>query len=257
MHARRPGRGPSIGRFWDTRPKKYGQGVASDDQHTRLQPRLAQLVVADEPGSWASAGFTVSQRSVQFGHVSIALVGRSDHADGGIVSWGFSNLELDDPDIDGISTTHVGEEDRPTNHPNGITALDHVVVMSPDGDRTASSLAAAGFDLRRVRDYVIGNRSMRQTFSWMGDVICELVSPQESDGSGPATIWGLAFTSDDLAGSCDYLGEKCTEAKTAVQPGRRIASLRHKDLGISVPTAILSPHPREPRDRLAQVGSDS
>ena len=39
----------------------------------------------------------------------------------------------------------------------------------------------------------------------------------------------------------DHLGA----AKDAVQDGRRIATLRHRDLGMSVATALMSPEPRD------------
>ena len=37
-------------------------------------------------------------------------------------------------------------------HPNGAVGIDHVVVVTPDFDRTAAALDTAGLGLRRVRD---------------------------------------------------------------------------------------------------------
>lgn len=42
--------------------------------------------------------------------------------------------------------------------------------------------------------------------------------------------------------TADLLGEHVGRVKDAVQPGRRIATLRHRELGMSVNTAVISPH---------------
>ncbi|MGZ0218146.1 MAG: hypothetical protein ACKVIY_03890 [Acidimicrobiales bacterium] len=60
---------------------------------------------------------------------------------------------------------------------------------------------------------------------------------------GEAALWGLALTCDDLDRAKDTLGDVLSDPKTAVQPGRRIATLRTRDLDISAPIALLSPHP--------------
>ena len=67
-------------------------------------------------------------------------------------------------------------------------------------------------------------------------------------GAGPAGFFGLAFTSADLDATKALLGDGIGEPKDAVQPGRRIATLRHKTFGISIGTAIMSP---DPGDRAA------
>ena len=59
---------------------------------------------------------------------------------------------------------------------------------------------------------------------------------------GEAALWGLALTCDDLDRAKDTLGGMLSDPKTAVQPGRRIATLRTRDLDISAPIVLLSPH---------------
>ena len=81
----------------------------------------------------------------------------------GIDGWGFDDIDVSD--IDGLATTAVaGNEPRHTAHPNGVVAIDHVVVTSDDGERTTSAFVAAGFEIRRVREATNGPTPMRQSF---------------------------------------------------------------------------------------------
>ncbi len=59
---------------------------------------------------------------------------------------------------------------------------------------------------------------------------------------GPATLWGLTHVVADIDATADLLGERVGRVKDAVQPGRRIATLRHRELGMSVNTAVITPH---------------
>jgi len=86
---------------------------------------------------------------------------------------------------------------------------------------------------------------MRQVFVRDGAVIIEIVGPAVPDDdpavrARPAALWGLAFTSDDLDGCAALLGNRLGPVRDAVQPGRRIASLRHRDLGLSLPVAVMT-----------------
>jgi hypothetical protein len=129
-------------------------------------------------------------------------------------------------------------------HRNQITEFDHLVAMSPDMDRTTAALVAAGLDHRRTRTFEAGDRTMRQAFFWMGDVILELAGEDAAHGVDPATLWGLALTCHDLHAAAAELGDALGAIKPAVQRGREIATLRTRELGISVPVALMSPHPR-------------
>ena len=80
---------------------------------------------------------------------------------------------------------------------------------------------------------------MRQIFFRLGPVILELVGPPAPDGDGPARFWGIAFTVTDLDATARYLGDRLGTVKDAVQPGRRIASLR-KEAGLALPIAFMS-----------------
>ena len=89
--------------------------------------------------------------------------------------------------------------------------------------------------MRRVRD--LGNGTT-QTFFRAGEVIIELVGPiPDVDGE---RFWGLAFTVADLDACAALLGDALGAIKDAVQPGRQIATLRHKAVGLTVPIAFMS-----------------
>lgn len=213
---------------------------------TPHEPVLRRIVVGDEPDTWRAAGFDVGDDGTTcLGEVTVELVGR----DGGkrILSWSFAGLDpsaLTDGTIDGLPTVPTSEEAAEQGrHPNGVTAIDHVVVASPDTERMVAAFETAGFTVRRVRDTESYGAPMRQTFLRSGGVILELIGPHEPMGDGPSAFFGLAHTVADLDATAALLGSGLGSPKDAVQAGRRIATLRHRDLGMSVATAFLSPEP--------------
>lgn len=206
---------------------------------------LDALVVGDEPDAWRAAGFCVDGDEVAIGTVRVRC--RAD--DAGADRW---QLRVDDEavprSVDGIATSTTDREPpAPVAHPNGVTHIDHVVLRSPDLDRTTEAFGALGLDLRRTRDVGSGERAMQQRFFRMGEVILELVGPPAPTGDGPCTIWGLALVTPDIDASAAHLGAACSAPKPAVQPGRRIATVRTRDLGIGPTLALMTPHVRAGR----------
>ncbi|MEZ5341941.1 MAG: hypothetical protein R2706_10965 [Acidimicrobiales bacterium] len=116
----------------------------------------------------------------------------------GFLAWEFTGLPAD-CSLDGLPTLTSSTHDRlPTEHPNGVSGLDHVVVMSPDVERTVAALQTSGFEPRRRRVIEAASPPRQQVFFWIGPTILELVGPMEPTSTGPATIWGLAVVSDDI-----------------------------------------------------------
>ncbi len=207
---------------------------------------IDEIVVADPPESWRDAGFEVGDDGVcRVGSVRIRLAGRERGK--GIVGWSLRGPDEDLIEVDGVPTTR-SEASQPTGepaeHPNGVTRIDHVVLLSPDVDRSRSALEAIGLDLRREREGRLGEMQVRQLFFRLGEVILEVVGAPEPAGHGPASLWGLTHAVADIDATADVLGERLSAVRDAVQPGRRIATLRHRDLGMSVRTALISPHVR-------------
>ena len=201
--------------------------------------QLHEIVVGDEPSAWEAAGFAVERDTVTIDNTRIRLVGQLD-------GRGIRSIALDDmaaADLDGVTVHAADPADDAALHPNGVTHIDHLVVMTEDCDRTTASLEAAGLESRRVRRFEMGGVMRRQTFFWLGDVILELVGADEPQGSSPAQAWGLALTSSDIDQTAEVLDGRCSPPKDAVQPGRRITTIATKALDISTALAVMSPHP--------------
>lgn len=239
--------------------------------------RLVGLAVDDPPAAWRAAGFAVADDRVHLAGVTIELVGQGREAGeevreereesgeeagetepgaapepqadpgGGVRGW-----RLDSPapgSCDGLpALPEPGPRpllDTAPAHPNGVVALDHVVVATDDLERTTAALHGLGLVPRRT---VVGARGdgddeVAYRFFLLGTCVLELVGPTRPYGLGPARFTGLAFTTEAL----DALGSIAGAPRDAVQPGRRIATLRGAPLGVSVPVAFLSPRPSPER----------
>jgi hypothetical protein len=195
---------------------------------------LELLEIADPPEAWADLGFAVDGGS--------SWVSGTEHRLGAegrrICGWrltGASTSAVDGlPVSDGPALPPVAQ-----SHPNGVIELDHLVVFTPDHQRTLDAIQGAGLDLRRIRDADTYEVPMRQGFFKLGSVILEVIGPVEPTGDGPARFFGLAFTVADLDATAAYLGDRLRPSKAAVQSGRRIATL-DKNAGSTVAIAFMS-----------------
>ncbi|HEX6237788.1 MAG TPA: VOC family protein [Acidimicrobiales bacterium] len=229
---------------------------------------VSEIVVADDPAAWRDAGFSVTgppgATVCRIGSVTVRLAGRRAPDDpGGIAAWVLRGGRAGHPpardplSLDGLVTSFTGPGaeapphraggpgiDRAPgagSHPNGALRIDHVVIISPDLDRTTDAFAeSAGVVPRRTRE--AGRRPdggvTLQRFFRLGEVILELVGPAEPSGTGPARFWGLAHAVADLDRAAALLAGRISPVRDAVQPGRRIATL--DVAGLSVPTALMS-----------------
>ena len=208
------------------------------------QPTVDELFIADEPDAWRAAGFTVEGEHCAVGAVRLRLEGAGRGR--GIVAW--SVRDARSLELDGMPTT--ASEEPPAAgepHPNGVVSIDHVVVITPDLDRTTATLRDAGFDLRRMREGATPGGSTRQAFFRMGEVILELVAAPAgtkiaADPDGPARLWGISFLVEELDDTAAALGDLLGEPRQAVQPGRRIATLR-REAGLGPAIAFMTPGP--------------
>lgn len=204
---------------------------------------IDEILVADPPEAWRTAGFGVDADAVcRIGTARIRLVGNERGT--GIIGWSLRAAPLDaaQGDVDGVPTT-VSEElpAEPSVHPNGVVAIDHLVLLSPDLGRTVTSLTAIGANPRRERDGELGGRPIRQIFFRFGEVIVEVVGSPDSVAEGPSSLWGITYVVDDVDATAAFFGDGAAPVKDAVQPDRRITTLRHREFGMSVRTALISP----------------
>ena len=196
---------------------------------------IAELLVADDPRPGGRSGSpsttTAGARSARSG------CGFSPAPGGGraaVIAWTLAGVPDEDvTDVDGLPTT-VGEPPPPASArppPDRRHAIDHVVVMTPDLDRTVRAVERSlGLPLKRTRDGEAYGRAVRQAFFRMGEVILEVVGPPEPDpvGGGPTGFFGLAWSTwPRSTPPAELLGPDLVSApKPAVQPGRSIATVR-------------------------------
>jgi hypothetical protein len=203
-----------------------------------------ELFIADDPSAWHAAGFEVAGRLCEVGGVRLRLEGPGRGR--GIVAWsvrGIASLDLDGLET---SASDAPPAAAPT-HPNGVVSIDHVVVITPDLDRTTARLRGAGLDLRRERRGPTPGGSTRQSFFRMGGLILEVVAAPEgtkiaADPAGPARLWGISFLVEELDATATALGDLLGMPRDAVQPGRRIATLR-REAGLGPAIAFMSRGP--------------
>jgi hypothetical protein len=173
-------------------------------------PVLRRVTIADDPAVWETLGFAVDGDRMVVGGVELVFGAET-----------------------GFETGSSSGEDLPlAEHPNGVVGVDHIVVVTGDFE---AALAMFG-EPRRIRE--VPNSDKRQAFYVLGTALLELVGPVE--GEGLPRFWGITFVADDLDALAHRLGDRLGAIRDAVQPGRRIATLR-REAGSSVPVAFMSP----------------
>jgi catechol 2,3-dioxygenase-like lactoylglutathione lyase family enzyme len=207
---------------------------------------IAELTVHDSPEAWRRVGFAVDDSGrCQIGTVRVRI--SDQEGSRGVVGWVLAATPDDEVlEVDGLPTS-VGDPPPAAPgdpHPDGADHIDHVVVVTPDLDRTVRAVERSlGVPLRRTRDGESGGRPVRQSFFRLGEVILEVVGSPEPDPAAegaPAQFFGLAVSVVSLDAAVDRLGtELVSEARPAVQPGRRIATIRQA-AGLAVPVALMS-----------------
>jgi hypothetical protein len=209
---------------------------------------IADLFIGDDPLSWRSIGLDVDAGHIaHVGHVRLHFDPGSERR--GILSWTLAGTPDESvTDVDGLPTAH-GEPAALSalapSHLIGAESIDHLVVLTPDIDRTVGAVERLlGLPLRRERDADRDGVAMRQAFFRMGEVVLELVGGPDRDAAGgPARFGGLVFTVTSIEDAVDFLGEDLVSApKPAVQPGRLIATIRPA-AGLAVPLALMTPEP--------------
>jgi hypothetical protein len=214
----------------------------SDDSAAR--PRLVALELRADPEAWRAAGFTVGEGGrCGIGTTDLVLSG----GDGGFAGWTIAGAVPAEDGLDGVptrvATDDAPEVEAPARHPNGVSAIDHVVLATPDTARTCETLEAAGFALRRVRDAGTPERPLRQGFFLFADVLLEVVGPPEpASGTAdrPASLWGITLVAADLATAGASFGATLSAPRAAVQPGREIAVVA-REAGLGVRVALMTP----------------
>lgn len=206
---------------------------------TTAPPVLIQLEIDDPASAWEAAGFAVGDDgSCLVGAVTLRF--GENARGGGIRGWSLTGVDAGVATIDGLHLTAPGDPAPPVTHPNTASRIDHLVIQTPDVERTVLALEAVGLAERRRRHTESYGSPMTQVFHRAGEVIIEVVGPPQASGDEPASFFGLAFTLDDLDAPAALLGDAVGDRKPAVQEGRDRRGLRHERLGLSVPVLLMS-----------------
>jgi hypothetical protein len=193
---------------------------------------IEQLTVGADPAAWERAGFAVEGSGTSVGSVSIHFAQGE-----GILGWRLTSA--DSTEIDGLPLAPPAEPETADGpHPNSVTQIDHLVVFTPNLERTTQAFERIGVERRRVREVDTGDVPLRQGFFRLGEVILEVVEQPRVE-AGPARFWGLTFAVSDLDSSAELLGDRLGSIRDAVQPGRRIATMR-SSAGLGLPVALIS-----------------
>ena len=199
-----------------------------------MTSRAEWLTVGGPVEPWRDLGLVVDDDGL------VALFGTGIRiAEGdppGLVGWALSGTE--GADIDGLRTEAVVPlSPILVEHPLGAIGLDHVVIVTDELERTSRAIGeATGAPLKRVREV----DEMRQGFHRLGSLVVELVE-RAGLPAGSAEFWGLVLNVEDLDVAVELLGpERIGPAKTAVQPGRSIATLR-PEAALGLPVALMTP----------------
>jgi hypothetical protein len=203
--------------------------------------RVEWLTVAGDIDTWRSLGLSATDDGLipLFGTALRIVSPDAEDVPAGIVGWALSGIDEATTSIAGLTTTVV-EQLAPifATHSLGARSIDHVVVMTGDLEQTTGDVAlATGCELKRIRE--VGK--IRQGFHRIGrgGLIVEVVQHEDDDRSA-AEFWGLVIIVEDLDEACAQLGaDRVGEPKDAVQPGRRIATIR-SSVGLGTAVALMS-----------------
>jgi len=197
------------------------------------------LVIGGAPTGWEAIGIHFSNENrCLLADVSLRI---DSTLPPGLHAWSISEIDASTTQIDGITTSLATNAATPQVTPSSgfrphVVGVDHVVINTPNLQRTSDALAQlTGAPLKRTRD--AGN-GVTQGFHKLGSVVVELVT-MPSMPEGPASLWGFVLNVQDLDGIAAHLGpDVLSPPKPAVQPGRRIATLRSA-AALGVPVALM------------------
>ena len=198
--------------------------------------RLASVLVGGSSEPWEALGFRADPSSrIPFGNGALEFTGKGS----GLLRLAVTGVDDLPGDIEGIEVT-AGRLVPAVEHRNGAVELDHVVLMTDSLERTSAAVEATlSLPCKRVRE----TDTVRQAFHRFDDeptargCIIEVVENPRLRATG---LFGLVVNVVDL----DAVIERCGSdligtPKPAVQPGRRIATVR-SGAGLGVPVALMS-----------------
>lgn len=158
-------------------------------------------------------------------------------------SW--KRFRLPDDDMAGIKSfvlePNGGELPLPKAFPSSVTALDHLVINTPNPERAVATYGAR-LGLRFALDRTAQQWKTRFLFFRLGGLTLEIIHrlDHEYDRDGNDTIWGITWAVNDLEAARERLGEQglnVSDIRTGRKPGSRVFTVR--DGTLQVPTLFI------------------
>lgn len=131
----------------------------------------------------------------------------------------------------------------PAAEPASVSALDHIVIRTPDPGRAVEFYGGRlGLDLRLDRANAAWGA--RQMFFRCGDLVVEIVHGLKAGVSdGPDSYGGLSWRAGDIAAARERLigaGFDMSEVRKGRKPGSEVCTVRDRNHG--VPTILFGVH---------------
>ena len=208
--------------------------------------KITALKTSDPRSTFAQVGFNLSNDEViSLNDVDI-IFDESQGSHAGLISWGWSELPEGVTEVAGIPA-FVWEkrkvDDESSHHKNTVVSVDHIVLHTNNKDKIKAKLRALGMEPRRERSDIYPD--MTQIFYRPGNgPILEVVANDHF--SDVNYLWGATLVVEDMKCAKKELGNYATEPKSALQPGRKIMTLRHDSLHFRTNMAFMTPHVKAP-----------
>lgn len=158
-------------------------------------------------------------------------------------SW--KRFRVPDETMAGVKTFLL-EPDEPLRAPEApsgaVTALDHLVINTPNPERAVANYGAR-LGLRFALDRTAEQWKTRFLFFRLGGLTLEVIHRlgETHEPSGPDSIWGLTWETDDLEAAHSRLaslGHNLSEIRTGRKPGTTVFTVRDHTQG--VPTLFIA-----------------
>lgn len=167
----------------------------------------------------------------------------TDQSSGASRSW--QRFRVPDGTMAGVKTFILQPETPLASAPTEsgtATTLDHLVINTPNPDRAVANYGAR-LGLRLALDRTAEQWKTRFLFFRLGGLTLEIINRlgQDHDPSGPDSIWGLTWETDDLEAAHARLsasGHDVSEIRTGRKPGTTVFTVRDRTQG--VPTLFIA-----------------
>ena len=218
-----------------------GGGRAADKlrEMTASGARLTTLVYRSD--DLAADHRLMTRRGLSPGDISD---GASTHQDSG-QSRSWQRFRIPDDVMAGVKT-FVLEAESPlpevSARAGAVTALDHLVINTPNPERAVANYGAR-LGLRFALDRTAEQWKTRFLFFRLGGLTLEVIHRlgEAQDATGPDSIWGLTWETDDLEvahARLTTLGHDLSDIRTGREPGTKVFTVR--DRTQDVPTLFIA-----------------